>query len=761
MRQRLKLHIKGVVQGVGFRPYIYNLSRRFSLGGFTLNDSRGVIVEIEGEIKNVQEFLKTIKNSPPPASHINSIHAKRIALKGQDKFSIKPSLKRQKKFTLISYDLAICADCRRELFTKHNRRYLYPFINCTNCGPRFTIIKDMPYDRANTTMDVFKMCEYCFKEYNNRHERRFHAEPNVCFACGPTLSFFKKTAIYHTEHPLTNTNNIFKKAAELIYKGKILAIKGIGGYHLACDAKNTAAVTKLRKRKQRPTKPFALMIGDMKATEEICFLSSKEKELISSSRRPIALLEIKRKLPWIRQVAPQQKHLGVMLAYAPLHYILFYYLKKCDKTSVLVMTSANKKDFPLVSEEKELWQLKSYADYFLTHNRNIYMRCDDSISRIFQNKEIIVRKARGYTPDFVEFKHKKHILGCGAELKNTFSIAKNNYLITSPYIGDLKNYRNYELFFENLSHYQKVFNFQSQAVAYDYHPEYLSTQYALTIKGAQKIAVQHHHAHLAACLFENNINEKAIGVCFDGTGLGLDNAAWGGEFFIVDKKSFTRLGHFRYFGLLGHDKAIEEPKRVVFYLLHQLKKEMPKNDADCRKTFTGKERNIFQQLIESKEFTLSSSAGRLFDAVSGILGLCDKVTYEAEAAILLEMLAMDYKGASVSFDFSIDKKGDTYIIDWQPLFAGLFKEKSSPAYIAYKFHFTLARIIQEMAKILRKNYSLNKVVLSGGVFQNMLLLKLAVGLLVKEKFSVYYHHRYPFNDGAISIGQVVVANENI
>ncbi|MDP2922588.1 MAG: carbamoyltransferase HypF [Candidatus Omnitrophota bacterium] len=766
MRQRLKLHIKGIVQGVGFRPYIYNLSKKFSLGGFVFNDSRGVVVEVEGDNLKIRKFINELKSNPPAISSIDAIEERRLFAKGERNFFIKESISTEDKFTRISYDLSVCSDCLKELFTKNDRRYLYPFINCINCGPRFTITKDIPYDRANTTMKDFTMCPNCVSEYKDRFRRRFHAEPNACFACGPGIEFsseFKNSK--HKSTTFKDTQAILKQTAELIYKGSIVAIKGVGGYHLGCDAKNIEVVMKLRRRKNRPTKPFALMVDSLEAIKELCFMSPKEEELIMSPRRPIVLLKVKKRLTWTEAIAPQQRYLGIMLAYTPLHYLIFHYLRKYDKSPILVMTSANKKDFPLISEEKELAGLRGYVDYFLMHNRTIYMRCDDSISRVFRNKEIIIRKARGYTSDFAQFTHKKNILGCGAELKNTFSIAKDNHLITSSYIGDLKSYRNYEFFLNTLAHYRKVFNVEPEAVAYDYHPNYLSTQYALSLKDKQKIAVQHHHAHLAACLFENNIQGKVIGVCFDGVGLGLDNNIWGGEFFIADKKDFQRAGHFKYFGLIGQDKATEEPGRVAFCLLHSILGENLFNlDMEFIRFFSKKELDIFLRLISNKEFTLSSSAGRLFDAAASILSIKNKITYEAEAAILLEMLATDYKGKIINYEFAIDKENNSYIVDWQPVFLGLLndikKGKSHP-FIAYKFHYTFANIIKEMSKILRRNCGIDKVVLSGGVFQNALLLRLAVKLLEKANFSVYYHHRFPFNDGAISIGQVVVANENI
>jgi len=429
------------------------------------------------------------------------------------------------------------------------------------------------------------------------------------------------------------------------------------------------------------------------------------------------------------------------------------------------MTSGNAKDFPIVANENELSRLKSYADYSLTHNRSIYMRCDDSIARVFRRKEIIIRKARGYTPEIMEYTNKKDILACGAELKNTFSIVKNNHLIASPYIGDLKNYATYQYYLTAINHYKKIFHFSPAVVAYDYHPRYMSSEYALSLKNVTKIPIQHHHAHIVACLFENKIFKKVIGVCFDGMGLGMDNAIWGGEFFIADRKTFIRKGHFDYFGLLGNDKAIQEPARVTLYLLYALFKEkLFTLDMKFLRMFTHKEIDIFVRLIQHKTYAVTSSAGRLFDAAASLLGLKDTVTYEAEAAILLEMLALQYKGAMHSYPVVIRKAHCGYRIDWQPVFLAMAQacaRQEEHRSIAHAFHVTMATIIQHMAQRLRSDTGINTVALSGGVFQNCLLLRLTVDLLEAAQFTVVWHRRTPFNDGAISIGQAVVANEEI
>ncbi len=762
-KKRVRLQIRGIVQGVGFRPFVYKLAKKFGLKGYCFNDTKGVMIEVEGEISKIENFLETLTSSAPAVSNINSITKSELPVNGEKEFSIIESKSSENKFVMLPADISICNDCLHELFDKKNRRYLYPFINCTNCGPRFSIIKSVPYDRIKTTMNEFKMCHACGAEYKNILERRFHAEPVSCFDCGPSIKLIKELNAKKIRYGKTSRHDL-AKTANLIHKGKIVAIKGIGGYHLGCNAFNLKTVRRLRRLKKRLTKPFALMAENIESIEELCFLSDTERKIIQSRRRPIVLLKIKKYLPFMEEIAPGQLYLGVMLAYAPVHYLIFHYLKKYSAKPLLIMTSANKESFPLVSKEEELKEVKNFSDAFLMHNRNIETRSDDSIVRVFENKEIVIRKSRGYIPDFMDFKSKKTILACGAELKNTFAISKQGYLIDSPFIGDLKNYKNYEFFLDTIAHYKKILDVEPEIIAHDFHPEYLSTQYALS-QNARRIGVWHHHAHLAACLFENNVKGKAIGVCFDGAGLGQDNAIWGGEFFITDIAGFKRAAHFKYFGLLGADKSAEEPRRVAFSLLYALfGKNMFKHKLNSLSAFDKKEKNIFYGLMQSKEFVLSSSAGRLFDGAASILGIMQKVGYEAEAAILLEMLATSFNGKTESYAYHIKKRKGAYLIDWQPFFTEIVKDvlaKKDKKLIAYKFHKTFAKIIHEVCMNLRKDYGINDIVISGGVFQNFLLLNLVINDLRSRRFTVHYHKRVPTNDSGISIGQAVVAAAQI
>lgn len=764
---RVKLTVHGIVQGVGFRPFVYNLACGFNLSGFVYNNTTGVVIEIQGETSTINRFIKELRDKTPEISSIKNIQKENLPVIPQEKdFLIKKSETHYEKFVFVAYDLSICSDCFNELFEKNNRRLLYPFINCTNCGPRYTITKNIPYDRKNTTMKSFEMCPDCLKEYNNPSDRRFHAQPNACFACGPKIALGRQKKDMNFKTLTTRTiEGFLEKSADLISQGKIIAIKGIGGYHIACDASIIPTVKLLREKKKRSTKPFALMADNLQTIENICFINKKEKELLLSPRRPIVLLEIKKQTEWMKAAAPNQRFLGIMLAYAPLHYLLFDSLKRRQPNPILIMTSANLKDFPLIKDESRIFKLKNFVSYVLAHNRPIHTACDDSISRVYNNKEYSIRKARGYTPDFFEFSVKQPVLGCGAELKSCFSITKNNYLITSQYIGDLKNYPNYRFFLETLAHFKKIFDFNPQVVAYDLHPGYLSSQYAVSLNNVTKIPVQHHYAHAASCMLEHNLNQKVIGVIFDGTGLGSDGKIWGGEFLVCDTQGFRRAAHFDYFGLLGADKAVQEPFRTAVYILYDIfKNQFDSLDINFTRRIPEKTKRLLVSLIKSKNYVSCSSAGRLFDATASLLGLKDEITYEAEAAILLEMLAYKYKGKKVTpYTFEI-RKGNIIRINWQPLFAEIITDitaKKDKSLIAYKFHYTLACIITETCRQLRVKYNLNKIVLSGGVFQNWLLLTLSTGLLRKNKFQVYTHSRFPCNDSCISSGQAAIAGWQI
>jgi len=754
---RLHIKVKGIVQGVGFRPFIYNLAKSCSLLGYVLNDTRGVDIEVEGEKEKIQLFLEDIHTKSPPLAVIDKISWQELSPIGYNRFEIKSSKKEEDSFLPISPDISICDDCLTELFDPKDRRYRYPFINCTNCGPRFTIIKDIPYDRGRTTMSSFKMCRDCQLEYENPSNRRFHAQPNACWKCGPQMRILDKNGV------LIKCNDPIYFAAELIKKGKIVAVKGIGGYHLACDATKAKIVRRLRERKNRIDKPFALMMFNLQQIKKFCKVGPEEEHLLISPRRPIVLLERKgSSLPI--EIAPKNKYLGVMLPYTPLHYLLL-----SEVGAPLIMTSGNISEEPIAyRDEDALNKLSKIADTFLVHNRKIQIRVDDSVVRVVDKKPMIIRRSRGYAPQPVglNFKAKKCVLAMGAHLKNTFCFLKRNYGIVSHHIGDLENLSALYALEEGVEHYKKIFYCKPEVVACDLHPNYLSTNFAREY--AKKnylslVSVQHHHAHTVSLMAERglNLNKKVIGVAFDGSGLGSDGNIWGGEFLIANSVGFKRVAHLRYVHLPGGEVAIKEPWRLALSYIYEVYGDDCTSIA-CQilKNFVGfKKINLVKNLIKRGiNSPLTSSAGRLFDAVAAILGIEERINYEGQAAIELEMLATKRKESV--YPFEINEEEDEFIIDTRPLIEAILEEngrKVEPQVIATRFHWSLSSIILNVCKLLRKRWGLNQVALSGGVFQNALLVKQAVYLLTSSGFEVFLHKFLPPNDGGISLGQAVVA----
>ena len=752
----IRIEIKGIVQGVGFRPFIYNLARRYHLFGYVLNDTDGVEIEVEGKKPDLDRFLLQIKDAPPPQSRIVQIKVEKIPFKSYQNFVIKESKKKDTKTVLVSPDLATCDDCLDELFDPHDRRFGYPFLNCTNCGPRLTIIQDLPYDRDKTTMGVFKMCPDCNQEYYSPQNRRFHAQPNACPVCGPKL-----TLMDHKKNVLNATDPIVS-AIELLKNGYIVAIKGIGGYHLACDATNKDAVSNLRKRKDREDKPFAMMVGDLKTIQKFCYVNPFEKKLLQSVPRPILLLKKKNGNLIAPDVAPFQKNFGVMLPYSPLHHLLL-----TKSNLILVMTSGNQSDEPIAYEDREAFQrLNNIADYFLFHNREIYRRCDDSVTRISKGKEMISRRGRGYVPlpIKVDLSFRKHILALGPELKNTFCLARDNFAFLSTHIGDLENFETLDFYIKEIERFKKLCSVKPEIVAHDLHPEYLSTKYALSLPHVKKIPVQHHHAHITSCMAENKISQKVIGVAFDGTGYGEDKTIWGGEFLLADLKKYQRVAHLKYIPMPGGEIAIKKPWRMALSYLYACYGENFLNlDLEFVKKIDRHKWEVIKRMLNQKiNVFFTSSAGRLFDCVSVLLNWRERTNYEGQPAVELEFLADEnIKG---KYDFEITKEQDIFIVHPDLIISGVVKDlmkKEKKSKIAVKFHNTVAQIINEVCSKLRKEHSLNSVCLSGGVFQNVFLLDRAYELLTKNKFKVYTHHQVPPNDGGISLGQATVANQRI
>ncbi|MCX7994634.1 MAG: carbamoyltransferase HypF [candidate division WOR-3 bacterium] len=762
---RVLIEVKGIVQGVGFRPFVYRLAHALGLYGFVRNTSYGVEIEVEGNPKNIKEFLKKLSTEKPRASVIEQVVVRTVQTKGEKNFVIKAS-RHAEGFTQLSPDIATCEDCLREFYNPQDRRFRFPFINCTNCGPRYSIIYDTPYDRKKTAMKEFKMCPECEKEFEDVNDRRFHAQPDCCFRCGPEF------VLYSITGQKVRTDKPIEAAIKLLKKGKIIAIKGIGGFHIACDATNCKAVRMLRVLKNRPTKPFALMTTE-KGLSRIVKISSAERLLIKSPVAPIILLE-KKKGVVCEEVAPNNPYLGVMLPYAPVHHMLL------EKVPYLVMTSANIADEPLAKDEEEIkTKLKTMVSFYLTHNRKIINRCDDSVGFWLKKGGFsIIRRSRGYVPAPVELPYPViPSLGVGPYLKNTFTLADRNSAYISPHIGDLDNLETLNFFNEMIEKYKRWFKIEPEVIVHDLHPDYLSTKIALRMaknKNLKVFGVQHHIAHIVSCLGENKIYDRAIGIAFDGTGYGLDGKIWGGEFFIGDMKGLKRVAHLEYLPLPGGEESIKKPYRIAIAYLYKIFGEIPAY-LKMRQSYKKDEIKVIQRMIdENYNLAYTSSMGRLFDCISAMLGITDEITYEAEAAINLEYVAKKgikdfYQwGISLNFQPQLEKCStksldcsDEFLICISQTLEGILqdiKKGIDKSIISAKFHNTIVHLSLDVAKKLRKIHGVDKVVLSGGVFQNRYLLNLMIDKLEKNGFHVYTHRKLPTNDGCISYGQVICGN---
>jgi len=753
MRDRRKITVQGVVQGVGFRPFVYRLASRLGLGGTVRNDTTGVVIDVEGEPASLDTFLQALVAEAPPLAVIERVAAERKPIHHDTTFAIEKSEAQDEKAVFISPDVAACPECLRELADPQDRRYHYPFLNCTHCGPRFTIIIGVPYDRERTTMAGFTMCPACRAEYEDPRDRRFHAQPTACPACGPRL---RVTDSQGNEVP---TSDPIDFVGARLQEGKIVAVKGLGGYHLACDALQDEVVRELRKRKHREAKPLAIMVPDLDTVRRLCEVSDVEAKLLTSPRRPIVLLRKREDCPIAEEVAPRNRYLGVMLPYTPLHDLLMRQVAQ-----PLVMTSGNLTEEPIAYEDDDaIGRLSGIADYFLTHNRLVHMRCDDSVMRVVLGRELPLRRSRGYAPlpirVFMPFS--LPILACGGQLKNTFCLARGEYAFLSHHIGDLDDYRTYRSFVEGIEHFKRLFDIAPEAVAYDLHPGYLSSQYALSLEGLPHIAVQHHHAHVASCMAENGCEGPVIGVAWDGTGYGSDGRIWGGEFLVADYSHFKRLAHLEEIPLPGGEQAIRQPWRMAAAYLHRVYGEaMEGLNLDFIRRLDRRVWPIIRQMMaRGVNSPLTSSAGRLFDAVAALLGLRDEVQYEAQAALELEMLADGT--ATEAYPFRILSGGRPMVVETKGIIKGVVQDltRGEPApLIAAKFHATLGEIILEVCCRIRELTGLGQVALSGGVFQNVRLLTATVGRLTAAGFAVYTHSRVPPNDGGIALGQAVVAN---
>ena len=744
-----KIIVKGIVQGVGFRPFIYKNATKNNLKGFVNNTSKGVFIEVEGYEEDITSFIKEIREKPPVLSKITDIKIIDKEIKGYTDFKIIESKEEEEAITLISPDIAICHDCLRDISDKNNRRYRYAFTNCTNCGPRFSITKKVPYDRGNTTMSVFAMCSDCRSEYINPLNRRFHAQPNGCYKCGP------RVFICDNEGNEIISDDPIKDIAKEIKNGKIVAIKGIGGFHLACDAKNKEVINELRKRKKRPRKPLAVMMRDIETVKKYCDVNELEERILLGNKKPILLLDKKRNSLLPKELTNYQNgKLGVMLPYTPVHHILF-----SEDIDILVMTSANISGEPMVYKNHEaIEKLKGIADFYLMNNRDIYIPIDDSVSRVILGKERILRNARGYAPKSMEIKGVSYSVALGANSNNTFTIANNENIFFSNYIGDLVNYNTWQHYIKSLEHMKGIYKIAPKSYFYDLHPNFYQNELLKEIK-TKKIGIQHHHAHIVSCMAEHSLEEEVIGVAFDGTGYGSDGKLWGGEFFICDKKNFKRLAHINYIALPGGEGAIREPWKIAISYLYDTFKEdyatyVPKHLQE-------KKHEIITEIIKKDiNSPKASSIGRLFDAVAALLGFDGKITFQGEAAIDLENLC--FRDDESFYKYNISLEEGIYIIDCKPLIKsvvidvidGIDKEL-----IARRFHNTIIKFTIELCEILRKEYHLSSVILSGGVFQNEILLINIYKELTKKDFKVYIHEQIPANDEGISIGQMIIGNE--
>lgn len=742
--------IKGLVQGVGFRPFICRLAAKHGLTGEVDNRNDGVVVTVQGDLKTVDLFSNDILRYAPPASHIKSIEINARQFAGFDRFTITQSRNINNMVTEISPDIAVCTECLEDM-EKDPCRINYPFVNCTNCGPRFSIIRELPYDRPNTTMDVFRMCPDCSKEYNDILDRRFHAQPVACNSCGPVYQ------LTDGKRKTSELQVILDQISDIINSGKPVAVKGIGGYFLMCDALDNEAVKELRKRKHRDAKPFAVMFRDIDSVRKFCFIDNEEEKEILLWRRPVLILKQKEALA--ESVSGRLNTTGAMLPYMPVHYLMFRKLK----TPVVVFTSGNISDEPIITDDEiALQQLLPVAGSLLSYNRSIHNRTDDSVVRIIDKKVSLIRRSRGYVPRPVDLKQKvEGILALGADQRNTFCIGKGNQAIMSQFIGDLNNPGSYSFLAETVDRFTDLFRFRAEHLACDMHPDYFSSHYAGVIENETKVPlykIQHHHAHIASCMAENGIEDEVIGVCFDGTGYGTDGNIWGGEFLIGGMKQFDRYSHFDYIPMPGGEMAIKEPWRMAFSYLYKYFGE----NFDYysfpvfRQVDKGKLNLLKEMIAGNTNSPLTSGAGRLFDTISVMLGLCMTETFDSEAPMLLESAidceTEDYYPFLINETISFKETLKSVAED--------INRKKIPV-IAAMFHNTLAQVILETSRKIRTGTSLNRVILSGGVFQNKYLLEKAAKLLRRDRFRVYTNHQVPANDGGISLGQLVITSKLI
>ncbi len=747
--QRVRVYIKGVVQGVGFRPFVYRCAVKHTLNGFVCNDSTGVVIEVEGSEENLKNFLHSLQKDKPSLSRIDTIQTQDLALQGTVGFEITDSRNAPFSSTMISPDISLCKSCEREMSDPNDKRYAYPFINCTDCGPRYTIISTLPYDRKNTSMQKFTMCKECKKEYQDPTNRRYHAEPVSCPNCGPKLYLLdnkgKKIA----------QEEALQQSIEMIKEGRSIVIKGLGGFHIVCDATSDDAIELLRQRKERASKPFAVMFRSMDEVKKHAFTTQEEEQLISSKERPIVVVKKKNNTILSELIAPGIDRIGVFLPYTPLHKLFLEML-----ATPLIATSANLSDAPIIIDESEvLEKLGNVVDGVLSYDREILNGCDDSVVQMAGNNRLFLRSSRGYTPKSLPLKinSRQKVLALGANQKNTLAFSFDGNIVLSPHIGDLNSMEAFEYYTKTLDTFQRIYNFQPEIVVCDKHPQYQTTKWAKELcqnnVDVKLIQVQHHYAHALACMAEYGLEEKVLAFCFDGTGYGDDGSVWGGEVFIADRYEYERVYHLKPFSLLGGEKAVKEPKRIALALLFECftLEEILELNLPTVKAFSDEEITNLHLMWQRKIGTvITSSFGRVFDAVASLAGVLHELDYEGQSGLFLESLVKEIKGES-SFSYSL-KEGE---IDITPMIKEMAGIKSASK-LAERLIVTVIKVILDIASL----YPYLPVILSGGVFQNRVLVELLTSELQKQNKKFYIQKDTPVNDASIALGQIYYALNN-
>ena len=754
MIKRTRGVIEGIVQGVGFRPFIHQLALRYGLAGYVVNTAEGVEIEVEGPETEIRGFMDAVEAERPPLAHIASTDWTEIPSTNEDSFVILTSRSGEERSALISPDVGVCSECLAEMRNPRDRRFGYPFINCTNCGPRYTIIMDIPYDRGSTTMNKFRMCAACRKEYDDPDNRRFHAQPNACWDCGPV------TSLHDGKGKKIPCSDPIEDSISFLQNASILAIKGLGGFHLAVDASNNMGVARLRRRKHREEKPLAIMVKDLDTAFKIAHISDREADLLRSHQRPIVLLKKRRFHGLSPQVAPKNRYIGIMLPYTPLHHLLMEGVFRA-----LVMTSGNMTEEPINTDNREAFRhLRGIADYFLIHNRDIYLRSDDSVLKVVDKIPRQIRRSRGYVPVPIflpaHMESLPPVLALGGELKNTICLTKANRAFLSQHIGDMENLETFDFFRLTISHLRRILEIHPKVLAHDLHPDYLSSKFAHEQQEFPTTGVQHHHAHIVSCLAEHGVKGPVIGVAMDGTGLGLDGQIWGGEVIFADLTSFKRRAHLDYAALPGGDIAARFPWRMALIYLHKTFGDDLFNlpIPFVRNLNREKPSIILRMAMKGVNSPLTSSCGRLFDAVSALLGLRHETAYEGQAAIELEMCQSPREKGH--YPWQIKDKGDIWVMATAGIVRGIVEDiekGKGRGVISSRFHNSLIGMLKETCVRIMEESGIEQVALSGGSFQNMTLLTGLTRTLKEAGFRVYSHAEVPSNDGSLSLGQAVCA----